>query len=248
MYAKPSLVFICGCPEPLWDDSHKLAVKGKVFFFDVGLLDLLWSLPGIFACSCTASLRHGLQPDSLANNIGPLQNITSAISVWIMVVDYVCECEIVSSKEEVLWNWLQLHTQRLLVILLSHYMSTQSTSDAFCEPSLWSLVDFESHPNQSMRFRRWICCTAFLHGFAPDAEKHFVLQCCIFKGMLEWFSVSTPQSSETCKYRLKKERPSYKCSGVNKFLRSPAPLATSWTSAKDREQSHYNRVWFSTEQ
>lgn len=120
------------------------------------------------------------------------------------VVDYVCECEIESSKEEVLWNWLQLHTQRLLVSLLSHYMSTQSASDAFCESSLWSLVDFESHPNQSMRFRRWMCCAAFLHGFAPDAEKHFVRQCCIFKGMLEWFSVSTPQSSETCKYRLRK--------------------------------------------
>lgn len=47
-----------------------------------GLLDLLWSLPGIFA---VAALLH-YDMDSTRrppNNIGPLQNITSAISVWI---------------------------------------------------------------------------------------------------------------------------------------------------------------------
>lgn len=32
--AQPSLLFICCCAEPLWPDSHMLAVKGKVFFFD----------------------------------------------------------------------------------------------------------------------------------------------------------------------------------------------------------------------
>lgn len=37
-YAKANLVFICCCAEPWWADSHKLAVKGKVFVFDAGSL------------------------------------------------------------------------------------------------------------------------------------------------------------------------------------------------------------------
>lgn len=81
-YAKPSLVFICCGAEPQWADSHKLAVKGKVYFFEGGLLDLIWSLPGIFAAA--ALLHYDMastrQPPK---QHCPLQNITSAISVWI---------------------------------------------------------------------------------------------------------------------------------------------------------------------
>ena len=75
-------VFICCCAEPRLADSHKPAVKGKVFFFDGGVFDLLWSLPGIFAAAArlhydTASTR---QPP---NTRGPRQTRINAISVWI---------------------------------------------------------------------------------------------------------------------------------------------------------------------
>lgn len=85
-YAKPNLVFICCCAEPRWwADSHKLTVKGTVFFFDGGWGGAPWSLaipPRHPRRSCTASLWHNLH-QAASKQHSPLQNITSAISVWI---------------------------------------------------------------------------------------------------------------------------------------------------------------------
>lgn len=74
-------------------DSHKLAVKGKVFFFEGGFLDLLRSLLGIFA---TAALLHYDMASArrAPNNIAPFNISRLPSSSESTVVDYVCECEL----------------------------------------------------------------------------------------------------------------------------------------------------------
>lgn len=136
-YAKPSLLFICCGAEPQWADSHKLAVKGKVYFFEGGLLDLLLSLPGIFAAA--ALLHYDMastrQPPK---QHCPLQNITSAISVWIHSGGLCLSVKwerVKRQKRKARFKTDSSYIHRLGHPTVSlHFMSTQSSSDAFSEP------------------------------------------------------------------------------------------------------------------
>lgn len=101
-YAKLSSLFICCCAEPQWADSHKPAVKGKVFF-DGKLLDLMWSLPGNFAAA--ALLHYDMASTKLPQNntapfkISHLPSSSEIHSGGLCLCVCVCVWEMESRRE-----------------------------------------------------------------------------------------------------------------------------------------------------